>query len=149
MDEYKYFMSRFINSEWEKAVSLEDYFNCMKYCSCKGLSTKGKPKNIYTENYAETEELRVFIPEAVVLENTDLEFTFAFKGIGRRDMYDRFCEWLTGYKIRYWDTCRKRQVDMILMDAVETGDDSLYGSEPFMTATFKFKNLKGKTEIKN
>lgn len=149
MNEYKFFMTRLINNEWEKEISLEDYFNGMKYCSCTGLSTKGKPKNIYTENYAETEDLRIFLPDSVIRENTDLEFEFAFKGEGRRDMYDRFCDWITGYRIRYWDTCRERQVEMVLLEAVEPDKDYLIGSEPFMVAKFKFKNLRGSTIIKN
>lgn len=149
MNEYKFFMTRLINNEWEKEISLEDYFNGMKYCSCTGLSIKGKPKNIYTESYAETEDLRIFLPESVVRENTDLEFVFAFRGKGRRDIYDMFCDWVTGHKIRYWDTCRMRQVDMVLLEATEPSDDYLYGSDPYITATFKFKNLKGSAEIKN
>lgn len=149
MDDYKFFMTRYVNNEWEKETSLEDYFNGMKYCSCDGLSKKGKPKNIYTESYAETEDLRIFIPESVVRENTDLEFVFAFKGKERRDIYDMFCDWVTGYKIRYWDTCRMRQVEMVLLEATEPSDDYLYGSDPYIVATFKFKNLKGSAEIKN
>lgn len=148
MEDYKFFMTRLINSEWEKETSLEDYFNGMKYCSCDGLSKKGKPKNIYTESYAETEDLRIFIPESVVRENTDLEFVFAFRGCARRDTYDKFCDWLSGHKIRYWDTCRRRQVEMVLLEATEPSDDYLYGSDPYIVATFKFKNLKGSAEIK-
>lgn len=149
-NDYKFYMSRYIKvtDSWEKEISLEDYFLGMKYMECQGLSKFGKVKNIYTETYAETDELRVFIPTKAVRGNTDLEFKFAFIGENRRDIYDRFVEWLTGYKITYWDTCRNRKVLMYLSDAVEPGDDELYGSQPYVIATFKFKNMRGQTEKK-
>lgn len=145
---YKFFMSRYINGEWEEDTSLEDYFNGMKYMSCSGLGTRGKTKNIYTENYAETEELRVFLPEQTVRENTDIEFEFVFTGEKRRDIYDNFCDWITGHRLRYWDNCRFRQVEMILIEEIDVDDDELYGSDPSILAKFKFKNLKGQSEKK-
>lgn len=147
-DDYKFYMSRYVNDSWESEVSLEDYFEGLRYCKCEGLSTKGKPKNIYSESYPETDELRLFMPETVYRENTDLEFEFVFKGKNRRDVYDKFVDWITGYRIIYWDTCRNRKVEMYLSDAIEPEEDLLYGSEPYISAKFKFKNIKGQTEKK-
>lgn len=146
--EYKYYMSRYVDNSWEAETSLEDYFNGMLYLSCSGLSSKGKPKNIYTESYAETDELRVYLPDVITRENTDIEFSFAFKGENRRDIYDKFTDWVSGYKIKYWDTCRNRVAEMILQEAIETSDDEIIGSEPYITVKFKFKNIKGTTEKK-
>lgn len=144
---YKFYMSRWINAEWEAVASLEDYFDGLRYAECQGLSKYGKIKNIYTETYAETDELRTYIPDpdGIARENTDIEFVFVFIGNNRRDVYDNFVNWLSGYKIKYWDDCRNREVEMILIEAVEPSDDELYGMTPFMRATFKFKNLKGQT----
>lgn len=146
MSNYKFYMSRWIDNEWETQVSLEDYFSGMKYVSCEGLSTKGKIKNIYTENYAEVEDLRVYMPETAVRENTDIEFVFGFEKDNRRDTFDSFVDWVSGYKIKYWDTARNREVEMILIDKVEVDEDILLGSSPFITVNFKFKNLKGSTK---
>lgn len=146
MADYKFYMSRWIDNDWETQVSLEDYFSGMKYVSCEGLSTKGKIKNIYTENYAEVEDLRVYMPETVVRENTDIEFVFGFEKDNRRDTFDSFVDWVSGYKIKYWDTARDREVEMILIDKVEVDEDILLGSSPFITVNFKFKNLKGSTK---
>lgn len=146
--DYKFYIQRQINGEWEEAVSIEEYFNGMKYCKCVGLSTKGKPKNVYTESYPETDELRVFLPETVVRENTDLEFEFVFIGKTRRDIYDNFVSWISGHRLKYWDTCRNREVEMILLESIEPDEDELHGSEPYIKATFKFKNLKGQTTKK-
>ena len=146
MADYKFYMSRWIDNAWEKQVSLEDYFSGMKYISCEGLSTKGKIKNIYTENFAEVEDLRVYMPETVVRENTDIEFVFGFEKENRRDTFDSFVDWVSGYKIKYWDTARNRELEMVLIDKVEVDEDILIGSSPFITVNFKFKNLKGSTK---
>ena len=146
MADYKFYMSRWIDNAWEEQVSLEDYFSGMKYISCEGLSTKGKIKNIYTENFAEVEDLRVYMPETVVRENTDIEFVFGFEKANRRDTFDSFVDWVSGYKIKYWDTARNRELEMVLIDKIEVDEDILLGSSPFMTVNFKFKNLKGSTK---
>ena len=146
MADYKFYMSRWIDNAWETQVSLEDYFSGMKYVSCEGLSTKGKIKNIYTENFAEVEDLRVYMPETVVRENTDIEFVFGFEKENRRDTFDSFVDWVSGYKIKYWDTARNRELEMVLIDKVEVDEDILLGSSPFVTVNFKFKNLKGSTK---
>lgn len=146
MADYKFYMSRWIDNAWETQVSLEDYFSGMKYISCEGLSTKGKIKNIYTENFAEVEDLRVYMPETVVRENTDIEFVFGFEKENRRDTFDSFVDWVSGYKIKYWDTARNRELEMVLIDKIEVDEDILLGSSPFITVNFKFKNLKGSTK---
>ena len=146
MADYKFYMSRWIDNAWETQVSLEDYFSGMKYVSCEGHSTKGKIKNIYTENFAEVEDLRVYMPETVVRENTDIEFVFGFEKENRRDTFDSFVDWVSGYKIKYWDSARNRELEMVLIDKVEVDEDILIGSSPFITVNFKFKNLKGSTK---
>lgn len=155
--DYKFYMSReLINPSsldryWEDDTDLESYFKGLRYVKCDGLSKYGKPKNIYTENYADDEELRVYLPrpEEVLRENTDIEFTFAFADSSdkdRRKVYDDFVDWITGYKIKYHDTCRNKELQMILLEAIEPSEDYLYGDKPFIVAEFKFKNLFGKTD---
>ena len=142
-------MSRWLNNNiWGNAIDLEAYFPGLKYVSCTGLSNYGKIKNIYTESYAETEQLRVYMPDAIVRENTDIEFEFGFTGENRRDTYDNFVEWISGYRLKYWDTARYREVEMILIDAIEVDEDLLLGSSPFLVVPFTFKNLKGSTTVK-
>lgn len=145
MADFKFYMSRWINNAWEDEISIEDYFKGMKYISCEGLSTYGKVNNIYTENFAEVEDLRIYIPDTIVRENTDIEFVFGFEKENRRDTYDSFVNWVSGYKIKYWDTARNRDVNMVLIDEIKVDEDILIGSSPFITVPFKFKNLKGRT----
>lgn len=139
-------MSRFIDGSWESEVSLEDYFDGLVYLRAKNLSGFGKIRNIYTESFAEVEDLRLYIPETVVRENTDIEFEFGFKKANRRDTYHSFVDWITGHKIKYWDTARNREVEMILMEKIEVDDDLLKGDSPYIVVPFKFKNLKGSSK---
>lgn len=143
---YKFYMSRFIDGSWESEVSLEDYFDGLVYLSAKNLSGFGKIRNIYSESFAEVEDLRLYIPETVVRENTDIEFEFGFKKANRRDTYHSFVDWITGHKIKYWDTARNREVEMILIEKIEVDDDLLKGDSPYIVVPFKFKNLKGSSK---
>lgn len=148
MDNYKYYISRYVNDSWEDGTDLESYFEGLHYLKCTGADSYGKPKNIFTETYAETSELRVYLPETVARENTDVEFEFVFDGENRRDTYHSFVEWLSGKRLKYWDTLRNRELEMILIESVEPEEDELLGSHPFIRVPFKFKNIKGQTEKK-
>lgn len=146
MDKPIFYISRLIENAWEEATDIEATFEGLHYAKCTGLDSYGKVKNLYSETYSETSELRVFLPETVARENTDIEFEFVFDGENRRDTYHSFVEWLSGKKLKYWDTLRNRELEMILMESVEPEEDELYGSHPYIKVPFKFKNLKGETK---
>lgn len=147
-DDYKFYISRYVDGSWEDGTDIESYFIGLHYLKCTGADIYGKPKNIFTETYAETSELRVYLPETVARENTDVEFEFVFDGENRRDTYHSFVEWLSGKRLKYWDTLRNRELEMILIESVEPEEDELLGSHPFIRVHFKFKNLKGQTTKK-
>lgn len=146
MEAPKFYIARLIGNVWEEATDIETKFDGLHYVKCDGLSKFGAIKNVYSETYSETSELRVYIPETVARENTDIEFEFAFDGENRRDTYHSFVEWLSGKRLKYWDTLRNRELEMILMESVEPEEDELYGSHPYIKVPFKFKNLKGETK---
>lgn len=150
MNEYQFFMQREKVGEagLEEAVNLEEHFKGLKYARCSGLNSYGKIKNIYTETYAETDELRVFIPDKITRENTEIEFEFAFvdtEDSNRMNTYHQFAEFISGRKITYWDTCRNREVKMILLNGIPAPEEMLYGSVPYLKMTVTFKNLMGST----
>lgn len=145
MEAPKFYIARLIDNVWEEATDIEAKFDGLHYVKCTGIDSYGAAKNVFTETYSETSELRVYLPETVARENTDIEFEFVFDGDNRRDTYHSFVEWLSGKKLKYWDTLRNRELEMILMESVEPEEDELYGSHPFIRVPFKFKNLKGET----
>lgn len=148
MIKYEFYMQRYVDGVWEAPVSLENKFKGLKYMRCIGISDKGNIKNIYTEDYAEADNLRVYVPKEPKRESTELEFEFAFLGENRRDLYDQFVDWCTGHKIKYWDTFRNREVDMILVDGIkiDDSDDKSTGDTKYIVVKIKFKNINGQTK---
>ena len=142
--QYKFYMARYENDAWSDEQSIEDSFEGLRVATVKGLSDKGKPR-IYTETYAEIDGTDVYIPEEIKRDSTEIEIEILFMGDGYRNIYDSFVEFITGAKIKYYDTCRNRQLEMVLNDSIEVLDEMLYGGQPFIMASFKFLNLAGHT----
>lgn len=147
-NKYKYYMRKYGTADDASVpiIDLESYFEGMVIRNVSGLSSRGAPKNVYKETYAETSEVRVYMPETVAKEATDVVINASFVGNERRDVYDDFCNYVSQGKIKYWDTVRNRLVHIILNAVIELDDDSLIGNEPFMTAEFKFMNIFGTSE---
>lgn len=143
--QYRFYMSRYEDGGWSAECSVEEYYDGLRIATVKGLSDKGKQR-IYTETYAELDGTQVHIPNGIKRDSTEIEFEILFMGQNYRDVYDSFVEFVTGAKIRYHDTCRNRQLEMVLNDEVEVSDEMLYGGTPFVMAEFKFLNLAGHTE---
>lgn len=141
---YNFYMARYENDAWSDEQSIEDSFEGLRVATVKGLSDKGKPR-IYTETYAEIDGTDVYIPEEIKRDSIEIEFEILFMGDGYRDVYDSFVEFITGAKIRYHDTCRNRQLEMVLNDGIEVSDEMLYGGQPFIMASFKFLNIASHT----
>lgn len=153
---YTVSMSRYVtagdNPGWEAAINIETQFTVkdaskgnsyLRYKQMTGLSAKGTPR-FYTETFADSDNIKAYISDK--RENTTLTLTLLFIGPDRRVVYDSFCSYLKGYKVKYWDSVRKRRVVMFLSEAVEPSDDLLYGETPYIQADFKFTNYSGDTE---
>lgn len=136
----KFYMKR--DGVDEEYINLESYFQGMRYMQCKGLEDLGKPKNIYTETYADADTLRVYIPEKVKRGATTITFSFAFLGEDKQSVYDAFNSFVEGYKIHYYDTARKKASYMVLMERTTPKVD-FYKGKPYMTVDYTFQNLWG------
>jgi len=141
MSDVKFYMKQDPSSDgWQ---SIEEVFDGLKYKECKGLEDKGKPKNIYTESYADADKLRVYMPVTVYRESTTITFTFVFIGDNRQSVYEQFNSFVSGKKIYYFDTMRKKNAYLLLNEAVTMGEDVYKGSVPYMLVDFKFTNIWG------
>ena len=130
-------------------IDIESQFKC-KYVKFEGLSETGKVKNIYTETYAETEELRVYIPDDVLYENTDLSLTLLFEPDSTNDSDVQnneraFFEYVSGHKIEYHDTFRNRYVSLLLINKPEVVGEVLYGGSRYREVKYTFKNIYGRS----
>ena len=158
---YNFYIQKYGRKYWDKnksqyveeakgeLIDIEAQFKC-KYVKFEGLSETGKVKNIYTETYAETEELRVYIPDEVLYENTDLSLTllFAPSSTEDNDVQDNeraFFEYVSGHKIEYHDTFRNRYVSLLLLNKPEVVGEVLYGGSRYREVKYTFKNIYGRS----
>ena len=158
---YKFYIQKYGRKHWNKETSkydeeakcelidIEEQFK-FKYVKFEGLSETGKVKNIYTETYAETEEIRVYIPDEVLYENTEMSLTllFAPSSANDNDVQDNeraFFEYISGHKIEYHDTFRNRYVSLILLNKPEVVGEVLYGGSRYREVKYTFKNIYGRS----
>ena len=89
---------------------LENDFVNLRYMEAKGIERIGKAKNIYTEQYADSETLRTWHPsengEETTHEATVIELKLLFYGEHRRESYDEFNKYIRDGYLMYWDTLR-------------------------------------------
>lgn len=147
MDDYKHYMQLYGTSDdmSQPIKDLERDFVGLKYKEATGLDAKGKPKNIYFEEYADSDEVRAYIPESICREATEVKLTFVFLGTERRKIFNDFYEYVKVGKHKYWDNVRKKMVYIVLNGEVKPSSDILIGDKPYIIATFPFKNLYGQS----
>ena len=158
---YNFYIQRYGRKFWNKEankyddeakgeiIDIEEHFKC-KYVKFEGLSETGKVKNVYTETYAETEELRMYMPDEVLYENTELSLTllFAPSSNNENDVQDNersFFEYVSGHKIEYHDTFRNRYVSLLLLNKPEVVGEVLYGGSRYREVKYTFKNIYGRS----
>lgn len=130
-------------------IDIEENYRCF-YIKMAGIGENGKAKNIYTESYAETDELRIFLPDEIAYENTKCELTLLFPAIDANRMdvqdYERiFFEAVSGKKIEFSDTFRKRYVTLVLIEAPKVVGEKLYGGSRYREVTYTFQNIFGRS----
>lgn len=158
---YKFYIQKYGRKYWDKnksqydeeakgeLIDIEAQFKC-KYVKFEGLSETGKVKNIYTETFAESEELRMYIPDEVLYDNTEISLTLLFAPDTENDsdVQDNeraFFEYVSGHKIEYHDTFRNRYVSLILLNKPEVVGEVLYGGSRYREVKYTFKNIYGRS----
>lgn len=124
-------------------ISLEGSFKGLKYVESSGLNELGKPKNQYTENYADSDNVRVYIPDDLHNDSRSVSITLLFIGGDRRLVYQMFTEYISAGTHRYTDSIRGISVDLLLTDAVEVSEDIFTGNIYYITTVFKFSTVSG------
>lgn len=158
---YNFYIQKYSRKYWDKnkrqyveeakgeIIDIEEHFKC-KYVRFEGLSETGKVKNIYIETYAEAEELRMYIPDEVLYDNTEISLTllFAPDSTNDSDVQDNeraFFEYVSGHKIEYHDTFRNRYVSLLLLNKPEVVGEVLYGGSRYREVKYTFKNIYGRS----
>lgn len=141
---------------------IEEEFPGVLYKKAEGLNDIGKPKNIYTEEYADSDRKRVFLPgelqdgemvhklELIANESTKVTMTFLIVGdaVTRQQIMERFFNEVRTGIHRYWDNARNRQFDFIVTEEIKVGDEKWHGSQPYVEVQIPMQNLNGKTVLR-
>lgn len=127
---------------------LEQDFAGLKYIKCEGLLIKGKRKNVYTEQYCDSDTLRVWQDSNVTREATNITLTCLFAGVDRQETYEAFYEYIKNGVISYYDSVRLKEARLVLVDALEPSEELFKGSTPYVKIDFKFQNLWGECKDK-
>ena len=129
---------------------LEVDFEGLRYMEAKGISKIGKAKNVYTEQYADSDTLRTWHPseigEETTHEATTIQLKLLFYGDNRRNVYESFNDYIMDGYHTYWDTLRNKKFVFMVIEPSEPSDDILKGGVPYIICTWTLQNLKGKTE---
>lgn len=146
MANIKFEMQRF-GEEGALWKDIEMEFPGLRYKECTGLNSYGEPKNVYSEDFAETSKADVYVVGTPAYKQTTIKLTLVFlegDGDDGKDdsSYHDFLEFVSGCKIAYRDTARRRKVLMYLSGATEPKSDTLYGQK-YKEVTFTFKNVYG------
>ena len=129
----------------EEDFNIEDGSGFVRYKECKGLNTTGSA-NIYTEQYADSDRLRVHVPENLTHKQTTVTLTLYFVGENRYKCYDAFNAYLKAspYHI-YYDTARHKKLVFFVKDEISTNTSQWYGTYPYIEVQYKLANIYGQT----
>ena len=134
------------------AIDIENYndFKGLRYMKTDGMNTIGKSKNVYTETYADSDRLRVHLPNNGEYTNEATKITMHFLIIGnastRESTLRNFTTYLRTGIHKYWDDARNLEFDFIVQDEIKVSDEMWHGSTPYVEIAVTMQNLNGKTK---
>lgn len=128
------------------SIDLENYpdFEGLRYSKADGLDKVGSPR-VYTEKYADSDRLRVHMPDNLTNESTTVEFTFFFVGENRRASYHNFVEYVRSGFRRYYDSARKKYLYFFVNSEIAPATERWFGSVPYLELKLTVQNIFGRT----
>ena len=146
--QYTHYMQR-VDIENQPSYDIEEQFSGLLYMRAEGMNDIGKSKNVYTETYADSDSLRVYLPNDGVYTNDATKITMHFLVIGdaetRQGIIDDFYEYVRIGVHSYWDDARNLEFDFIVQDEIKVSDEKWHGSSPYVEIAVVMQNLNGKT----
>ena len=146
--QYIHYMQR-IDIPNQNEIDVEEFFPGLYYMSAKGINDIGKPKNVYTEEYADSDRKRFYLPEEnnYANESTTIDMTFLVVGTAaqRQSTTSSFLDYVRKGVHLYHDTARNRAFEFIVTDEIKVSDEKWHGSTPYIELTLPLQNLNGKT----
>lgn len=123
---------------------LEVDFSGLKYSSMSGIETIGKAKNIATETFADSNRVKVYVPENITNEATKITFKCYFIGDNCMQVFDAFNEYIRKGFHRYWDTARNKWFAFYCDDEIKASTHNWKG-EDYIEVSYSLSNIFGRT----
>lgn len=146
--EYSHYMQR-IDIDGQNVIDIEEEFPGLLYSRAEGIYDVGKPKNVYTEEYADSDRKRYYLPPDGGYANEGTEVTMTFLVVGtpaeREAVIRGFFDYVRKGVHRYWDTARNREFDFVVTGPLTVGEERWHGSNPYAELTVPMQNLNGCT----
>lgn len=143
---YTHWMQRLDGSY--NAIDIEDEFGGLLYEKAEGINDIGKAKNVYTEEYADSDRKRYYLPDDDNYANEATKITMHFLIVGsaedRQNTLDRFTDYVRKGVHRYWDDARNLEFDFIVTEEIKVSDERWHGEIPFVEISVPMQNLNGK-----
>ena len=147
--QYTHYMERVDVTDSLGQIDIEEHFVGLLYMRAEGMNDVGKSKNIYTEGYADSDRLRVYVPTNGEYTNDETKITMHFLVVGdeasRQATILDFESYLREGVHRYWDTARNLEFDFVVQDEIKVSDEKWHGSSPYVEIQVTMQNLNGKT----
>ena len=147
--QYTHHMERVDTTDSLGQIDIEEHFSGLLYMRAEGMNDIGKAKNIYTETYADSDSLRVYLPNDGVYTNEATKITMHFLVVGDADTREAVIRSFETYVRegihRYWDDARNLEFDFIVQDEIKVSDEKWHGSKPYVEIEVVMQNLNGKT----
>lgn len=147
--QYSHRMQRVIDGIGYEEIDIEDEFPGLRYLKATGLNDIGAAKNLYTEEYADSDRIRVYLPPDGNYANqgTTVKMTFIVIGDAerRQQTMTDFFDYVRKGIHRYADTARRREFDFIVKDEISVSEEKWHGSHPYVEFTITLQNLNGCT----
>lgn len=146
--QYTHYMQR-TDITGQNVIDIEDEFSGLLYMSAEGMNDIGKAKNVYTEEYADSDRKRFYLPSDNDYANDATKITMRFLIIGtakeRQDTIEEFTVYVRKGVHRYWDDARNLEFDFIVTDEIKVSDEKWHGDVPYVEILVPMQNLNGKT----
>lgn len=126
----------------------DDFGGSILYNKMEGVDSVGESKNTYTEEYADAEQLRVYVPDGDIYNKaTVIKLTLDFIGENRSAVKDTFIQFIKKGKCTFNDGIRERSFTFVFLKSSEPREDIYKGSIHYMEITFELQNISGTTSV--
>lgn len=132
-------------SDATQIYDLENDFNGLMYVRCDGMFAKGERKDVYFEDFSESDTLNAWQGDNddVARKATNLTLSLLFTGTERKVEYERFYNIIKKGKWYYWNTVKKKLAFVMLKDEFRPSEEMYKGSTPYFRVDVPLQNLWG------